>query len=132
MAIFPCAVQYILVAHLFYTYCVGKIPWRRERLPTPIFWPREFHGLYSSWVLKESDTTEQLSCFIYSGYPLSDKWFVSILSYFIGCPFILFAVYFDEQKFLSLMQTHLSTFYVCFLWIFICSFSTLTWSFIVF
>ena len=26
---------------------VGKIPWRRERLPTPIFWPGEFHGLYS-------------------------------------------------------------------------------------
>ena len=25
---------------------VGKIPWRRERLPTPVFWPREFHGLY--------------------------------------------------------------------------------------
>ena len=25
---------------------VGKIPWRRERLPTPIFWPGEFHGLY--------------------------------------------------------------------------------------
>jgi len=24
---------------------VGKIPWRRERLPTPVFWPREFHGL---------------------------------------------------------------------------------------
>ena len=20
-------------------------PWRRERLPTPVFWPREFHGL---------------------------------------------------------------------------------------
>ena len=26
---------------------VGKIPWRRERLPTPVLWPREFHGLYS-------------------------------------------------------------------------------------
>ena len=26
---------------------VGKFPWRRERLPTPVFWPREFHGLYS-------------------------------------------------------------------------------------
>ena len=26
---------------------VGKIPWRRERLPTPVFGPREFHGLYS-------------------------------------------------------------------------------------
>ena len=25
---------------------VGKIPWRRERLPTSVFWPREFHGLY--------------------------------------------------------------------------------------
>ena len=23
---------------------VGKIPWRRERLPTPVFWPGEFHG----------------------------------------------------------------------------------------
>ena len=31
---------------------VGKIPWRRERLPTPVFWPREFHGLYSPWVTK--------------------------------------------------------------------------------
>ena len=28
---------------------VGKIPWRRERLPTPVFWPREFHGLNSPW-----------------------------------------------------------------------------------
>ena len=30
---------------------VGKIPWRRERLPTSVFWPGEFHGLYSSWGL---------------------------------------------------------------------------------
>ena len=37
---------------------VGKIPWRRERLPTPVFWPGEFHGLYSPWGHKESDTTE--------------------------------------------------------------------------
>ena len=26
---------------------VGKIPWRRERLPTPVSWPGEFHGLQS-------------------------------------------------------------------------------------
>ena len=26
---------------------VGKIPWRRELLPTAVFWPGEFHGLYS-------------------------------------------------------------------------------------
>ena len=31
---------------------VRKIPWRRERLPTPVFWPGEFHGLYSPWVAK--------------------------------------------------------------------------------
>ena len=23
---------------------VGKIPWRRERLHTPVFWPGEFYG----------------------------------------------------------------------------------------
>ena len=41
--------------------CVGKIPWRRERLPTPVFWPGEAHGLYSPRGCKESDTTERLS-----------------------------------------------------------------------
>ena len=25
---------------------VGKIPWRKEQLPTPVFWPGEFHGLF--------------------------------------------------------------------------------------
>ena len=29
---------------------VGKIPWRRERLPIPVFWPGESHGLYNSWM----------------------------------------------------------------------------------
>ena len=38
----------------------GKIPWRRERLPTPVFWPRKFHGLYSPWSHKELDTTGPL------------------------------------------------------------------------
>ena len=28
---------------------VGKIPWKSERLPTPVFWPGEFHGLYGPW-----------------------------------------------------------------------------------
>ena len=37
---------------------VGKIPWRRERLPTSVFWPGEFHGLYSPPGHKELDTTE--------------------------------------------------------------------------
>ena len=37
---------------------VGKIPWRRERLPTPVFLPGEFHR---PWGHKESDTTEWLT-----------------------------------------------------------------------
>ena len=39
----------------------GKIPWRRDWLPTPVFWPREFHRLYSPQGCKESETTEGLS-----------------------------------------------------------------------
>ena len=37
---------------------VGKIPWRRERLPTPIFWPGDFHRLYSPRGHRESDMIE--------------------------------------------------------------------------
>ena len=40
---------------------IGKIPWRREGLPTPVFWPGEFHGLCSPKGCKESDATERLS-----------------------------------------------------------------------
>ena len=48
---------------------VGKIPWRREWLPTPVFWPGEFHGLYSPWGGKELDTTGRLSRSLY--FPLA-------------------------------------------------------------
>ena len=40
---------------------VGKTHWRRERLPTPVFWPGEFHGLYSPPGRQESDRTQRLS-----------------------------------------------------------------------
>ena len=33
-------------------------PWRRKRLPNPVFSPGELHGLYSPWGHKESDMTE--------------------------------------------------------------------------
>ena len=32
-----------------------------KAIPTPVFWPGEFHELYSPWGCKESDTTEWLS-----------------------------------------------------------------------
>ena len=45
---------------------VRKIPWKKVRLPTPVFFPGEFHGQrslegYSPWGHKESDTTERLT-----------------------------------------------------------------------
>ena len=32
-----------------------------EWLPTPVFWPGKFHGMYSPWGCKESDTSDRLS-----------------------------------------------------------------------
>ena len=45
---------------------VGKIPWRREWLPTPVFLPGKFHGQrslmsYSPWGCKELEMNEQLT-----------------------------------------------------------------------
>ena len=65
-----------------FTPWVGKIPWRRESLPTPVFWPREFHGLYSSWGHKESYMTEWLSLLIQC-IPLTDFQMLSQL-YIVG------------------------------------------------
>ena len=36
-------------------------PLEKGRLPTPVFWPGEFHGLYSPWGQRESHMTEQRS-----------------------------------------------------------------------
>ena len=54
---------------------VRKNPWRRERLPTPVFLPKEPHGQrslvgYSPWGRVQSDTTERLTLSVRS---TSDK-----------------------------------------------------------
>ena len=36
-------------------------PLEKGKLLTSIFWPGEFHGLYSPWGGKELDTSERLS-----------------------------------------------------------------------
>ena len=58
---------------------VGKISWRKERLPTLLSRPGEFCGLWNSsldgpylsspWSRKESDRIERLSLFLYNGDP---------------------------------------------------------------
>ena len=45
---------------------VGKVPWRRKWLPTPVFLPGKFHGErvlagYSPWGSREPDMTERLT-----------------------------------------------------------------------
>ena len=70
---------------------VGKIPWRKERLPTPVFWPAEFHGLYRPWGHKESDRTDQLSLslswcvkdYTYNNKPPEDTVYSIILSQYL-------------------------------------------------
>ena len=56
---------------------VGKIPCRREWLPTPVFLPSEFHGQrilagYSPWGHKESDMTEQLILLLFHCLPKTE------------------------------------------------------------
>ena len=53
-----------------FNHWVGKIPWKRERLPTLVFLPGEFHRQrslvgYSPWGHKELDITEQLTLLLY-------------------------------------------------------------------
>ena len=36
-------------------------PLEKGKLPSPVFWPGEFHGLYSPWGRRELDTTGGLS-----------------------------------------------------------------------
>ena len=40
---------------------LGRSTGEGKKLPTPVFWPGELHGLYSTSGHKESDRTEQLS-----------------------------------------------------------------------
>ena len=49
---------------------VGKISWRKKRLPTPVFWPREFHGLYSPWGHRVGHNWENFTPFSINNNPL--------------------------------------------------------------
>ena len=66
----------------------GDLGWEdtleREQ-PTPVSWPGEFHGLYSPWGHKESDTTKQLKKKkSFRLYPIWDQYFYRRLESFIG------------------------------------------------
>ena len=60
-----------LVAHLVKNLPAVRETWVRSlgwedplekgKATTPVFWPGEFHGLYSLWGRKESDMTEHVA-----------------------------------------------------------------------
>ena len=57
----------------------GKVPWRREWLPTPVFLPGKSHGQngsYGPWGRKESDPTERLT---YTDFTYTDSLLDSVL-----------------------------------------------------
>ena len=61
---------------------IGKFPWRREWLPTSVFFSGEFHRQgslagYSLWGRKESDTTEWLTLSL----SLAVQWVVKNLQF---------------------------------------------------
>ena len=63
---------------------VRKIPWKRAWLPTPVFFPREFHGQrslesYSYWGCKELDTAEWLT-HTYTHTQMFKRWSLNISS----------------------------------------------------
>ena len=41
-----------------YGGAVTNVPFANGFIPTPVFWPREFHGFYNPWGCKELDMTE--------------------------------------------------------------------------
>ena len=41
---------------------LGRFPWRKERLPIPVFWPREFHRLMGSQRVRHSWATFTFQC----------------------------------------------------------------------
>ena len=53
---------------------VGKIPWKWERLPTLVFWPGEFHGLYG---VAKSQTW-------LSDFYFTMKWYLPVISFTIS------------------------------------------------
>ena len=61
---------------------LGRSPWRREWLSTPVFLPGKFHGQkslvgYSTWGWKKSDTIEGLStaqALVDRVFKFSDHW----------------------------------------------------------
>ena len=66
---------------------LGSIHWRKERLPTPVSWPGEFHGL-----AEKSDTTEQPSLSLSSEHKEEDTDVTEVSLHRIAAPGLAFSL----------------------------------------
>ena len=69
---------------------VTKILRRRERLPTPLFWPGEFHGLCSPWGRREEDGTPQLPVSLHFEYfsGCAGPYFAALRTFLAACAMV--------------------------------------------
>ena len=98
----------LAVQEIWFNPWFGKIPWRRERLPTPVSWSGEFHGLYSPWGCKEIDKRSDFN--FHPNNPDSSLYFkVSWLttSILTGTLIPCFHVSYHIHKFWGLGSSHL-------------------------
>ena len=84
---------------------VCKIPWRSERLPTPVFCPGEIHGLYSPLGHKELDMTEKLIYLLFIYFLImwkasksTNKLKASAKFHFIRLPYLYALLYTDGKE----------------------------------
>ena len=93
---------------------VGKVPWRREWQPTPVFLPGEFPGLRrlagdSPWGCKLSDRIEQLTSFHYwvnIGSPFSNyhSWIWCVKCIFVSWIIIQYCKLFIINMFINCLS----------------------------
>ena len=92
----------------------GKVPWRREWQPTPVFLPGEFPGLRrlagdSPWGCKLSDRIEQLTSFHYRvniGSPFSNyhSWIWCVKCIFVSWIIIQYCKLFIINMFINCLS----------------------------
>ena len=91
---------------------VGTIPWRREQLPIPVFWPAEFQGLCNNGVTKSwtwlSDFHFPISIFSRTfNEVLHFNFWMLDNSDLIFLMFTLFSLWFPYKHLISVTLVHL-------------------------
>ena len=86
---------------------LGRFPWRKERLPTPVFWPREFHivyGIPKSWTwLSNFHFHIYIHAFLLVRLLVSVIFKIAVNSYILGINMAL--IYYRSDQIRSVAQS---------------------------